>query len=203
MNGTDVIRDVTTEAGKTILKELLPRLLGALRQTNGFKRRRLLKDLPARLQDVVTDLRACHTLRGPASFIYVVSNAGLQQTDHWRYVYDRLCIARDWFESWDEMQRSVGEQMNAEFFVKVLEGLNDLLFWTSHSGEYLNKLVGQTPKNDPIRTPLHALADNYNLFLTNYEGYLRRLPAELGVKGMHPAVGMEKFFVRLRYLETE
>ena len=203
MHETDLIRDVAGDTARAFLKDLLPRVLGALRQTGWPKRRRLLKELPVKLRDCVTDLRACYTLRGPASLVYVVSSLGLEQTDQWRYVYDRLCMARAWFETWDEMQRTVGDQMNPEFFVKTLEGLNDLLFWTGHSGEHLSKLVDQTPKNDRIRTPMHALVDKYNAFLTNYEAYLRRLPDELGVKGMHPAVGMEMFFVRLRYPERE
>ena len=148
----------------------------------------------------MTDQRACLTLRGPASF-NVVSNLGLQQTDEWRYTYDRLNMARAWFEAWDGMQRTIGEQMNPEFLVSSLAGLNDLLFWMSDAGEHLSGLVDRTPKND--RHPMHALVDGYNNFLTNYEGYLRRLPEELGMTDMRPAQGMESFFGRLRYPERE
>ena len=199
----DVLRDFATDAARTFLKELLPQALRQLREAWPLKRRRLLRELPAKLRDCVTDLRACFAPRGPASFIHVVSNLGLEQTDQWRYVNDRLSMARSWFQAWDEMQRAVGEQMNPEFFVRSLEGLNDLLFWTSHSGEHLSGLVDQTPKKGLIRKPMHALVDKYNAFLTNYEAYLRRLPEELGVGGMSPAPGMEKFFLRLRYPERE
>jgi hypothetical protein len=77
------------------------------------------------------------------------------------------------------------------------------LFWTSRSGEDLSGLVDQTPRTHLIRKPMHALADNYNAFLTNYEAYLRRLPEELGARGMSPAPGMEQFFIRLRNPERE
>ncbi len=52
----DGIRDVATGAAKTFLKELLPRTLQSLRTAWPWKRRRLLKDLPAKLRDGVTDL---------------------------------------------------------------------------------------------------------------------------------------------------
>ena len=202
-NPPDVLRDVASDAARAFLKELLPRVLNKLRGARLWKRRRLLKDLPTRLRDHVTDLRACFTLRGPASFTHVASNLGLPQTDEWRYAYDRLNMARAWFEAWDGMQRSIGDQMNPEFLVSSMEGLNDLLFWTSDAGEHLSKMVDKTLKNDRIRSPMHALVDGYNNFLTNYERYLRRLPEELGMMDMRPAQGVESFFARLRYPERE
>lgn len=198
MNETEVIRGIATEATKAFLGELLPKALQTLRTAWPWKRRRLLKQLPAKLRECATDLRACFTLQGPASFIHIVSNLGLDQNDQWRFVNDRLAMAQAWFEGWDEMQQATGENMTPEFFVSSLENLNTLLFWTSHTGEELSKLVDQTRKENTIRRPMHALVDKYNAFLTNYEAYLRRLPEELGVRRMSPAQGMERFFVRLR-----
>jgi hypothetical protein len=103
-----------------------------------------------------------------------------------------------WFEGWDEMQQAVGERMTPEFFVRSLENLNRLLFWTSHTGEELSDLVDLTPKNDLIRKPMHALVNKYNDFLTKYEAFLRRLPSDLGMRPLAPVEGMEAFFGRLR-----
>jgi hypothetical protein len=199
----ELLRDVATDAARGFLKEFLPRVLTQLQKAWPWKRRRLLRALPAGLRDHVTDLRACFTLRGPASFIYVISNIGLHQTDEWHFVYDRLRMAAAWFEVWDAMQQSIGDQMNPEFLMSTLAGLNDLLFWTSDAGERLSMLVDKTPKNDRIRHPVHALVDGYNAFLTSYERYLRRLPDELGMRDMRPAQGVESFFSRLRYPERE
>lgn len=196
MHEGDVFRDVASEAAKAFLKELLPKVLGALKKAGLLKRRHLSKELPARLRDCVSDLRACFTPRG-STFTYVVENLGLQQTDEWRFVHYRLSMASAWFEGWDAMQRAVGERMTPEFFTSCLENLNRLLFWTSHAGEGLGKLVEQTPKNDSIRKAAHALTDRYNAFLTNYEGFLRRLPADIGMSPLAPVKGMEHFFGRL------
>ena len=194
---TNVMRDVATETAKTVLKELLPKVLGALRETNLLKRKRLLKELPAKLRDCVADLRPCFAPTG-STFLYVIWNSGLDRTPEWQSVDERLRMAAAWFEGWDEMQKAVGESMTPEFFVKSLENLNRLLFWTSHAGEQLSNLVDLTPKNDLIRKPMHALADRYNAFLTNYEGFLRRLPSDLDIRPLAPVKGMEAFFGRLR-----
>jgi hypothetical protein len=117
----EVLRDVATDAARMFLKELLPQALRHLRETWPWKRRRLLRELPTKLRDCVTDLRACFTSRGPASFIHVISNLSVEQTDQWRFVNAQLSMARSWFEAWDRMQQTVGEQMNPEFFVNGLE----------------------------------------------------------------------------------
>lgn len=196
MHEVDVFRDVASDAVRTVLKELLPPVLGALRRAGLLKRRRLLKEWPARLRDCVADLTPCFATTGP-SFEYVVGNIGLPQSDQWKTVYYRVRMASAWFEGWDEMQKAVGERMTPEFFVKSLENLSRLLYWTSHTGEELTRLLDQTPQNNPIRKPVHALMDRYNAFLTSYEGFLLRLPTDLGMQPIAPVKGMESFFGRL------
>ncbi|MEQ1831944.1 MAG: hypothetical protein ABL977_02730 [Candidatus Eisenbacteria bacterium] len=180
------------------LKPLLEQALMQFKKGWFGRRKTLPKGLVVQLHDCVLDLRPCFSARGPASFLHVLFNSGLNQTEEWRGVNDRLSMAKAWFESWDQMQASVDEQITPEFFVQSIAGLNDLLYWTSSAGERLSTLLEQTPKSDPILKFMHALADGYNLFLSKYEAYLRRLPEEMGVRGMGPAPGMDKLFIRLR-----
>ncbi len=197
MHEVDMLRDVASDAVRGVLKDLLAQALNGIRHAWPMKRQRLMKELPERLRDCVTDLRPCFAPSG-SSFLYVIWNSGLDRTSEWHGVDERLRMAAAWFEGWDEMQKAIGESMTPEFFVRSLENLNRLLFWTSHTGEQLSKLVDQTPKNDLIRKPMHALVDKYNAFLTNYEGFLRRLPSDLGMRPLAPVQGMEAFFGRLR-----
>ena len=198
MQEADMLREIASEAARAFWKELLPRIPTALRRMSPWQRREVLKSLPAALDDCVTDLGACFSIPGPASFTRVLWNLGIGQPEEWKVANDTLSVAQAWFQGWNTMRRAVGENVTPEFFAAEIESLNKLLFWTGRGGERLVALFALVPETDLIRKQMHGLVESYNRFLGNYEALLRRLPTELNVQDVRTVAGMEVFFVRLQ-----
>jgi hypothetical protein len=195
-----MLNDLEKKAIETGLDVLFKQIVEGLRTRRFWQRNRATRfvhPVGAKLDDLVLDLQPCFDVGKHTSIYEVFHLMRSTQDELWNQTHYLLHVIGMWFSSWDRMRVAIGTRRTPEILAEQLESLNWILIAMELVAQDLSKRFARLTPDDHARMPYKAVADRYNLFVTNYESLLRRLPQDVGLVGPSP-LGKERIFVRLQ-----
>jgi hypothetical protein len=185
----DMLKDMVERMGVEMLFKTSELLFRGVRErfvkTPQPRKDDLSSAWTTQLDDLVHELAPAFQVGTDTALYNLVFKVHVQD-EHWRGVHNSLNILTAWFKNWNTERMAVRQALTPDVLVNQIEGLYDMVLFTSWAGDEISKWVQAAKPDEYAYQNFKVASQRFDLFLTKFESFLRKLPAEFGLE--------EKFF---------
>ena len=168
----DMLRDMVERLGveaffkasELFFREVRERFV----ETSKPRKDDLLSSWSKELDDIVHDLEPAFQVGNETALYNLIFKVHPEQNEQWQGVHFGLNTLTAWFRDWNAQRMAVHETLTPEVLVNQIEGLYDMVQFTSWAGEDISKWVQASKPDDWAYQNFKVASQRFDHFLTKF-----------------------------------